>query len=35
MTDIVNQLPVVMNNFMNSESLRTCNECGTVMEKPR
>lgn len=33
MTDIVNQLPVVMNNFMESEDLRTCKHCGTVMEK--
>jgi len=33
MTDIVTQLPPVMNNFMNSEELRTCNECGSVMEK--
>ncbi len=33
MTDIVNQLPVVINQFMNSEELRTCKSCGTVMEK--
>ncbi len=33
MTDIVNQLPPVMNNFMNSEKLRTCKKCGSVMEK--
>lgn len=33
MKDIVNQLPVVMNAFMDSESLRTCNACGTVMER--
>lgn len=33
MQDIVAQLPVVMNNFMDSESLRTCDNCGTVMEK--
>ncbi|MEM1319104.1 MAG: 3-hydroxyanthranilate 3,4-dioxygenase [Bacteroidota bacterium] len=33
MTDIVNQLPVVMNHFMNSEELRTCGNCGDVMEK--
>ena len=32
MKDIVNQLPVVMNNFMASEELRTCDNCGTVME---
>lgn len=34
MTDIVNQLPPVMNRFMNSEDLRTCKACGTVMERP-
>lgn len=33
MTDIVKQLPVVINAFMEDESLRTCDECGTVMEK--
>lgn len=33
MTDIVKQLPPVMNHFMNSEELRTCKKCGTVMEK--
>ena len=33
MTDIVNQLPVVIRNFMDSEDLRTCDNCGTVMEK--
>ena len=33
MKDIVNQLPVVMNNFMESKELRTCDNCGTVMEK--
>lgn len=33
MTDIVNQLPVVIKQFMNSEELRTCKSCGTVMEK--
>jgi len=33
MTDIVNQLPVVINEFMESEDLRTCSNCGTVMEK--
>lgn len=35
MTDIVNQLPPVINNFMNNEELRTCDKCGTVMEKPK
>lgn len=33
MSDIVNELPPIMNSFMNSEELRTCNECGSVMEK--
>ena len=33
MTDIVNQLPGVIKNFMDSEELRTCNSCGAVMEK--
>ena len=33
MNDIVNQLPPVMNNFMNSKKLRTCDNCGTEMEK--
>lgn len=33
MVDIVNQLPPVMNNFMNSEELRTCKKCGAVMQK--
>lgn len=33
MTDIVNQLPVVIKAFMENEELRTCNNCGTVMEK--
>lgn len=32
MTDIVNQLPPVMKNFMDSENLRTCKQCGTVMK---
>jgi 3-hydroxyanthranilate 3,4-dioxygenase len=31
--DIVNQLPVIMNGFMNNEELRTCKSCGAVMEK--
>jgi len=33
MKDIVNQLPVVMKNFMDSKELRTCDNCSTVMEK--
>jgi 3-hydroxyanthranilate 3,4-dioxygenase len=32
MTDIVNQLPPVMKRFMDSEELRTCKQCGTVMQ---
>ena len=32
MTDIVNQLPIVINQFMESEEFRTCDNCGTVME---
>ncbi len=34
LTDIVTQLPPIMDKFYSSESLRTCNSCGTVMEKP-
>ncbi len=34
MVDIVNQLPPVMENFFASAELRTCDSCGTVMEKP-
>ena len=34
LTDIVNQLPKVMKKFYDSEELRTCDQCGTVMEKP-
>lgn len=34
LTDIVSQLPKVMQTFYNSEELRTCTECGTVMQKP-
>lgn len=33
MSDIVNQLPPVMNKFMRSKKLRTCDNCGTVMKK--
>ncbi len=33
-TDIVTQLPPIMNNFFNSIEKRTCDNCGTVMEKP-
>jgi 3-hydroxyanthranilate 3,4-dioxygenase len=31
--DIVTQLKAAINNFMESEELRTCDNCGTVMEK--
>ncbi|MFT5915005.1 MAG: 3-hydroxyanthranilate 3,4-dioxygenase [Flammeovirgaceae bacterium] len=34
MTDIVKQLPEVMEKFHSSEELRTCDKCETVMEKP-
>lgn len=34
LTDIVTQLPEVMETFYSSEELRTCNNCGTVMERP-
>ncbi len=34
LTDIVKQLPEVMNKFYSSEILRTCKHCGTVMQKP-
>ncbi|MCS5490913.1 3-hydroxyanthranilate 3,4-dioxygenase [Algoriphagus limi] len=33
LTDIVNQLPPIMDRFWSSEDLRTCKKCGTVMEK--
>ena len=33
MKDIVNELPPIMNNFMDSESLRTCEKCNAVMQK--
>ncbi len=34
MTDIVTQLPIVMNNFYSNLDLRTCKKCGTVMDQP-
>jgi 3-hydroxyanthranilate 3,4-dioxygenase len=34
MTDIVTQLPAVMNKFYSNKDLRTCKKCGTVMEPP-
>ena len=35
LTDIVAQLPKVMQTFYNSEELRTCNKCKTVMQPPQ
>ncbi len=32
--DIVEQPPPIMERFYNSESHRTCNKCGTIMELP-
>jgi len=34
LTDIVKQLPKVMENFYSSEEKRTCDQCGTVMQPP-
>lgn len=34
LTDIVRQLPVVMQKFYNSLELRTCNKCGSTMNPP-
>lgn len=34
LTDIVKQLPVVMDNFWASEERRTCGNCGQVMQPP-
>ena len=34
LTDIVTQLPKVMNNFYSNKELRTCKKCGTIMEPP-
>ncbi len=33
MTDIVNELPPIMNNFMESEELRSCEKCHAVMKR--
>ena len=35
LTDIVAQLPKVMQTFYNSEELRTCNKCKNVMQPPQ
>lgn len=32
--DIVAQLPPIMNNFYQSEELRTCKNCGSIMQPP-
>lgn len=34
LTDIVAQLPPLMQRFYDSEESRTCNNCGTVMQSP-
>jgi len=33
LTDIVTQLPPIMERFWSNLDLRTCKSCGTVMEK--
>src|ERR1022692_740928 len=33
-TDLVSQLPPIMNKFYSSIELRTCKKCGTIMEPP-
>jgi 3-hydroxyanthranilate 3,4-dioxygenase len=35
LTDIVKELPLVMENFYTSLDLRTCKKCGSVMEPPQ
>lgn len=34
LSDIVKQLPIVMEKFYTSEDLRTCKKCGNVMQRP-
>ncbi|MCW3123395.1 MAG: 3-hydroxyanthranilate 3,4-dioxygenase [Flavipsychrobacter sp.] len=34
-TDIVAQLPPIMNRFYSDEDKRTCKKCGTVMQPPQ
>jgi 3-hydroxyanthranilate 3,4-dioxygenase len=34
-TDIVKQLPPIMERFYSNEDLRTCNNCGSVMAPPK
>jgi 3-hydroxyanthranilate 3,4-dioxygenase len=35
LTDIVKQLPLVMKKFYDSEELRTCGNCGRIMQPPQ
>lgn len=35
MKNIVTELPPLMNKFMGSKEMRTCNSCGAVMEPPK
>jgi 3-hydroxyanthranilate 3,4-dioxygenase len=35
LTDIVVQLPQVMQRFYNNEALRTCDQCSTIMQPPQ
>ncbi|PWJ42112.1 3-hydroxyanthranilate 3,4-dioxygenase [Sediminitomix flava] len=35
MDDIVKSLPTIFNEFYPNEALRTCDNCGTVMEPPK
>jgi len=34
-SDIVTQLPVVMEQFFSSENLKTCKKCGILLERPQ
>lgn len=34
LTDIVTQLPPIMERFYNDQDKRTCKKCGTIMEAP-
>jgi 3-hydroxyanthranilate 3,4-dioxygenase len=34
LTDIVSQLPPIMDKFYSSTDLHTCKSCGTIMERP-
>ena len=35
MTNIVTELPPLMNKYMGNEELRTCKKCGTIMQPPK